>query len=45
MVNYQSAVLDRTFAALADPTVQKFIAGKPIRKIVFVPGKLVNVVV
>ena len=32
-------------AALADPTVQKFIAGKPIRKIVFVPGKLVNVVV
>ena len=32
-------------AALADPTVQKFIAGKSIRKIVFVPGKLVNVVV
>ncbi len=32
-------------AALADPTVQKFIAGKAIRKIVFVPGKLVNVVV
>ncbi len=32
-------------AALADPTVQKFIAGKPIRKLIFVPGKLVNVVV
>ena len=32
-------------AALADPTVQKFIGDKPIRKVVFVPGKLVNVVV
>ena len=31
-------------AALADPHVQKFIDGKPIRKIVIAPGKLVNVV-
>ena len=32
-------------AAFADPTVQKFIGDKPVRKVVFVPGKLVNVVV
>jgi leucyl-tRNA synthetase len=31
-------------AALTEPNVQRFIAGKPIRKIVVVPGKLVNVV-
>ncbi|MBP6515242.1 MAG: class I tRNA ligase family protein, partial [Steroidobacteraceae bacterium] len=32
-------------AALADPNVMKFIEGKPLRKFVYVPGKLVNVVV
>ena len=32
-------------AALADPNVQKFIAGAPVRKIIVVPGKLVNIVV
>jgi len=32
-------------AALADPNVQKFIAGAAIRKVIIVPGKLVNVVV
>jgi leucyl-tRNA synthetase len=32
-------------AALADATVQKFIAGAPVKKLVVVPGKLVNVVV
>jgi leucyl-tRNA synthetase len=31
--------------ALADENVQKFIAGKPVRKLVFVPGKLANLVV
>ncbi len=31
-------------AALADETVQKFIAGKPVKKVIVVPGKLVNVV-
>ncbi len=31
--------------ALADPNVQKFIADKMIRKIIVVPGKLVNIVV
>ena len=31
-------------AALADPHVQKFINGQPIRKIVIAPGKLINVV-
>ena len=31
-------------AALADPTVQKFIGGQPVRKVIVVPGKLVNVV-
>ena len=31
-------------AAQAEPNVQRFVEGKPIRKIVVVPGKLVNVV-
>jgi leucyl-tRNA synthetase len=30
--------------ALQDDKVQKFVAGKPIRKVIIVPGKLVNVV-
>jgi leucyl-tRNA synthetase len=32
-------------AALDDPNVQKWIEGKPVRKVIVVPGKLVNVVV
>jgi leucyl-tRNA synthetase len=30
---------------LADPSVQKFVKGQPIKKVVVVPGRLVNVVV
>jgi leucyl-tRNA synthetase len=30
---------------LADPGVQKFVAGQTIKKVVVVPGRLVNVVV
>jgi len=32
-------------AAVADPHVQKFIGGSPVRKVIVVRGKLVNVVV
>ena len=32
-------------AALADPNVQRFVGGAPIRKVIVVPGKLVNIVV
>ncbi len=32
-------------AALADGNVQRFVAGKAVRKVIVVPGKLVNVVV
>jgi leucyl-tRNA synthetase len=32
-------------AALADANVQKFMEGKPVRKFIYVPGKLANVVV
>ena len=32
-------------AALADEGVQRYTDGKPIRKFVYVPGKLANVVV
>ena len=32
-------------AALADENVQRFIAGKDIRKTIVVPGRLVNIVV
>jgi leucyl-tRNA synthetase len=31
-------------AALADANVQKFIGGAAVRKVIVVPGKLVNVV-
>ena len=32
-------------AALADPNVQKFVGAAAVRKVIVVPGKLVNVVV
>jgi leucyl-tRNA synthetase len=32
-------------AALADQNVHKFVADKVLRKVVFVPGKLMNLVV
>ena len=32
-------------AALADPNVQRFVDGKQVRKIIVVPGRLVNIVV
>jgi leucyl-tRNA synthetase len=32
-------------AALADPNVRKFIGAAAVRKVIVVPGKLVNVVV
>jgi leucyl-tRNA synthetase len=32
-------------AATADPTVQRFIDGKPMRKVIYVPDKLINLVV
>jgi leucyl-tRNA synthetase len=32
-------------AALADANVRKYVDGKPIRKAIYVPGKLVNIVV
>jgi leucyl-tRNA synthetase len=32
-------------AALADPHVQRFLDGKPLRKVIFVPDRLLNLVV
>jgi len=32
-------------AALADPAVRRFVAGKAVRKAIHVPDKLVNLVV
>ena len=32
-------------AALTDEAVKRFVADQPVRKLVYVPGKLVNVVV
>ena len=31
-------------AALAEPNVQRFIEGNTVRKVIVVPGKLVNIV-
>ena len=36
---------DLRTAALADENVQRFVGGQPVRKVIVVPGKLVNVVV
>jgi leucyl-tRNA synthetase len=30
--------------AVADPNVSKFLQGKTVRKVVFVPGRLINIV-
>ena len=38
----ESAVREK---ALADPGVARFVEGRPVRKFIYVPGKLVNVVV
>jgi leucyl-tRNA synthetase len=38
----ESAVREKV---LADPGVAKFVAGQPVRKFIYVPGKLANVVV
>jgi len=44
-VSPDAAEDDVKTAALADEKVQAFIAGKPVRKVIYVPGKLVNIVV
>ncbi|PKN45169.1 MAG: hypothetical protein CVU58_08750, partial [Deltaproteobacteria bacterium HGW-Deltaproteobacteria-16] len=31
--------------ALADDKVQKFLEGKPVRKVIVVPNKLINIVI
>jgi len=36
---------DAKAAALNNPTVQKFLEGKPPRKIVYVPGRLISIVI
>jgi leucyl-tRNA synthetase len=45
VVSVDAAREDIEAAALADETVRRFMEGKPARKIVVVPGKLLNVVV
>ena len=42
-LNTAKDTLEKT--ALADKTVQKWIAGKPIKKIIVVPNKIVNIVI
>ena len=41
-VDADRAVIEQ--AAQAEPNVQRFVEGRPVRKIVIVPGKLVNLV-
>jgi leucyl-tRNA synthetase len=38
----QQEVVDR---AVADPAVKRFLDGKPIRKVVYVPDRLLNLVI
>jgi len=32
-------------AALADPHIRAHVAGRPVRKVVFVPGRMLNLIV
>jgi len=41
----KAAIEAAALAALADPELQKFTEGKPPKKVIVVPGRLVNVVV
>ncbi|HSI52006.1 MAG TPA: leucine--tRNA ligase [Ideonella sp.] len=41
----KAAIEAAAMAALADPELQKFTEGKPPKKVIVVPGRLVNVVV
>ena len=34
-----------TKLALSDPKIQEFIGGNPIKKVIYVPGKLANFVI
>ncbi len=42
-VNIDKEALEK--AALADERIRELIAGKQVRKVIVVPGKLVNIVV
>lgn len=42
-VNATNSELEQ--AALADPRIQKFLAGTPVRKVIIVPRKLINIVI
>jgi leucyl-tRNA synthetase len=45
MVPVDISVEDAKAAALASDIIQKFMEGKPARKVIVVPGKLVNIVI
>ncbi len=45
MASAQSSEEEIKEIVLADPKIQNFIAGKPIRRTIYVPGKLINLVV
>ncbi len=42
-IDAEQAAIER--AALSEANVQRFIEGKQVRKIIVVPGRLINVVV
>ncbi len=35
---------DAREAALTEPNVQRFVAGRPVRKFIYVPGRIINVI-
>jgi leucyl-tRNA synthetase len=44
-VSASASEADARDAALGDVQIQKWIEGKPLRKVIYVPGKLLNLVV
>jgi len=44
-VSTEAEQKDVEAAALADPNVRRFVEGKQVRKVIVVPGKIVNIVV
>ena len=45
VVNKDATKSDVEAAALASPKIQEWTAGKSVKKVVVVPGKLINIVV
>jgi len=45
LVNADASDSDIKHSAISDETIQRFLAGKPVKKVIVVPNRLVNIVI